>query len=115
VLKDVRQVGAAPEPLEKAAALADAAAVFDHARQPGHQAIVKAWHFIRGGIFVGPEVHPGFQDGKVRPDIRSAQSLHLANFHAALPCRQSRTSVRQRYLRLSRSGFLSHDRVECEP
>ena len=51
VLENVRLPGAAAKPLEETAARADATAVLDQRRKPGHQTLVEARQFIGRGIF----------------------------------------------------------------
>ena len=65
VLEDVRLVGPAPEPLEEAAAVADAAAVLDHRRQPGHQPLVEPGKLVGRRILQRPEIDPGLRTGKL--------------------------------------------------
>src|SRR4051812_27934011 len=81
MLEDVCQVGAAPQAFEKAATLADAAPVLDHARQPAHQALVEAADFVGGGIFQITQFDPRLEHGKAGPNVWAAKDHHLLNFH----------------------------------
>jgi hypothetical protein len=73
VFEDVAGPGAVAQALQEAAAFADAAAVFDQARQPGGQAFVKAGQFVRRTFFEFADVEPGFDDRAVGPDVRATQ------------------------------------------
>ena len=81
VFQNVGQVGSAPQPLKKPAPLADAAAMFNHLRQPAHDAIVEAGYLVRGRILQIAQIHPGFEHGRLGPDVRPLQSQDFAKFH----------------------------------
>ena len=81
VFEDVGRVGAAAEPLEEPAADPFAATVLDHRGQPRLEAVVEAGLLVGGTILVGPELDPCLQHGEIGPDVRSAESQDLAEFH----------------------------------
>ena len=89
VFEDVAGPGAVAQALEEAAALADAAAVFDQARQPGGQAFVQAGEGVRRTVFELADVEPGFDDGAVGPDVRSAQVGYTKNCNVFLVCHEN--------------------------
>ena len=72
VLQDVRLVRPSPEPLEEPAALADAAAMLDHRRQPGHQPLVEPGKFVGRRILERTEIDPRLEDGEIGPDVGPA-------------------------------------------
>src|SRR5437773_11171975 len=75
------RIGAAVEPLKKAAALADAAPMLDHRRQPAFDLLVKAGNLAGARVAIGPQIDPGLQHRKVGPDVRPAKRQYLAKFH----------------------------------
>jgi hypothetical protein len=84
VFQDMGQIGAALQPLEEPAALADAASMLDQAGKPGRQSLVEAGNHLGRQIFEFAQFDPGFQDGKVCPDVRSTQRQYLPKFHVKL-------------------------------
>ncbi len=94
VLHDVRGPGAFAQPQQEAAALADAAAMLDQARQPGAQAFIKTGNGIGRRIFEIADIDPGFDDRPVGPDVRSAQRQHIDNLDGFLVHLTSRAEVR---------------------
>jgi hypothetical protein len=84
VFEDVRQIGPPAQPLEESAAFSDAAAVLDERRQPGHQAVVETGDGVRGPVFPGSQIDPGFDYGKIRPDVRTTERQYFADFHCGL-------------------------------
>ena len=83
VFEDVGQVGAAPQALEEAAALANAATMLDHRRQPAHHPVVKTGNRVRRRILQIAQVDPGFEHGKVGPEVRATQRQDFAEFHSS--------------------------------
>ncbi len=77
----MRQVGAAPQSLEKPAPLADTAAMLDHLGQPAHDTIVEAGHLVRGRVLQVAQIDPGLEHGRFGPDVRSFESQDFAKFH----------------------------------
>ena len=84
VFEDVRRPGAFAQALEKAAPLAHAAAVFDHAGQPCHQALVQAGQGIGWIVFQFADVDPGFNHRAIRPDVGAAQVGDAGKFDVLL-------------------------------
>ena len=81
VLENVPHPRPTPKPLEEAAALADRAAVLDHARQPGHEPVVEAGERV-GGEFLEPaDVDPGFEAGETGPLVGATQNLERLDLH----------------------------------
>ena len=76
--------GAAFEPLQKAAALADAAVVLHQRRQPGAQALVHAGQRVGRMIFEFAEIEPGLQHGAVGPDVGAAQVVDAQQLDVVL-------------------------------
>ena len=81
VFEDVGRVGALAQPLEEAAALADAAAVLDHRRQPAHQPLVEAGDLVGGPVFQLAQIDPSLDHRGIRPDVRATQRQHFTEFH----------------------------------
>ena len=81
MFEDVAGIGAVAEPLEEAAPLADAAAVLDHRRQPGHQPLVETGE-VGGRAVKLLQIDPDFQHRVVGPDVRTAQCQHFTKFHS---------------------------------
>ena len=73
VLENVTNPGSFPEPFNEAAALADSAAMLDQPRQPGRQPIREAGQGVRRRFLESADIHPGFDDRTIGPDVRSAQ------------------------------------------
>ena len=84
MFEDVSLPGAAAEPFEETAALADAAAMLDHRRQPGHQPLVEAGELVGRRILQRSQIDPGLQHGKIGPVVRAAQNQHFPKFHGSL-------------------------------
>jgi hypothetical protein len=59
--------------LKKTTAHTHAAAVLDHAGQPGLQAIIEAGQGVGRVVFQGPNVHPHFDCRTVGPHIGATQ------------------------------------------
>jgi hypothetical protein len=76
VLEDVAGPGAFAQALQEAAALADAAAVFDQAGQPGQSGVRTGRAFIGREVFQRADIEPGFDDRAVGPDVGPAQMRH---------------------------------------
>ena len=79
VLHDVAAPGAVVQAQQKTAALADTAAVLDHAGQPSGEPVDKTGQFVGGVVFKNAQINPGFDDRTVGPHIRSAQITHAQN------------------------------------
>ncbi len=81
VLEDVPLVRAGPQPLEEAAPVAQATAMFDHRGQPGHQPLIEAGQDVRGRVLQFLEIDPSLKDRKVCPNVWSAKCQDLPKFH----------------------------------
>ena len=88
VFEDVAGPGAVAQALQEAAPFADAAAVFDQARQPGGQAFIQAGEFVRRTFFEFADVEPRFDDRAVGPDVRSTQVVYTKNCNVFLICHE---------------------------
>ncbi len=84
VFQDVARPRAFTHPLEEAATLADAATVLDQGGEPFREAFVEAGKGVGGAVFQFPDVHPGFEDGAVGPDVGPAQGQYLDEFDVFL-------------------------------
>ena len=81
MLQHVAHPGAVAHPLKKSAALADRAAVFDHARQPLHDAVVETGERVGGEVFQMAQIDPRFENRKAGPLVGTTQNLDLLNLH----------------------------------
>jgi hypothetical protein len=79
MLQNVRRVGAFAHALQKTAAHPGTAMVLDQAGQQSGEALVEAGQGIGGMVFQIANVHPGFDDGSVGPDVGAAQVRHPEN------------------------------------
>ena len=81
VLKNVSEIRSAAQSLKETAALSDAAPMLDHRGQPRHQPVIEAGNFFGGFVFELAQVHPDFQDRKIRPNVRTTKCLNFSEIH----------------------------------
>jgi hypothetical protein len=84
MLQDVAGPSAFLQPLQKAAALAHAAAVLDQAGQPGCQTLGEPGQGVGGTVFQLTYVDQRLKSGAVGPDIWTPQISDLPNDDIAL-------------------------------
>ncbi|MNS98249.1 hypothetical protein D3C72_1326120 [compost metagenome] len=84
VLEDVAGPRTFLEPLQEAAALANAAAMLDQRREPGRQAFVEPRDLVGGEILQFADINPCLQHRPICPHIRAAQRHDIENLNVLL-------------------------------
>ena len=84
VFKNVTGPGAFFQAFDKAAALADAAVVFEQRGQQRQQPLVKAGQLVAGRVFQRSQIKPDFQHCPVRPDVRAVQIVDAQKLDVVL-------------------------------